>query len=354
MNRTAPRILSLVSALALLAGTLTGLTTPAAQAAAQTTHPAAAPSPAAGHTPLNPALIRAVEEDTGIDLSYTPNGTLTPRLFPALDFSHINRLKLADRNRTDHTGRKIPWGANNWHCTPSWRHPLPVVLVHGFNTTMSANWLAISPLLVAAGYCVYALNWGVVPHMGNAGQAPLRTGATQLHDFINRVLTTTGAPQVDIVGHSAGGVMPRWYLNKLGGHQHVRNFFALTPANNGTDIFGLTTTMPGLTQKIVDQKSVQQPAILDLLPDSQFIHDVNTPQPTMPDVWYTVIATIYDEMVTPVPRQFLPAAPNVRNYLLQAMCPLSYASHGSMAEHPVVFQLLENVLGDNHYPIRCV
>ncbi|HHY08160.1 MAG TPA: alpha/beta fold hydrolase [Corynebacteriales bacterium] len=289
---------------------------------------------------------------TGLELT-EKDGEVRSKVFPALDFTYMDRLELADLVRKDDTGRYEPWGANNWDCTPSPKHPYPVVMVHGFNTTMGLNWALVSPLLVSAGYCTYSLNWGIVEGQDKAGYGPLREGAAQLSAFVDKVLRETGASQVDIVGHSAGGVMPHWYLHKLGGHKKVRNFFAITPATNGTDLFGIVNNAPNLTDKVLDHVSKEQPAARDLMPNSSFIRELHSPSPVMPGVNYTVIATRYDEMVTPVKSQFLPAGPNVKNYLLQEMCPQAFATHGTMAMHPVVFQLLENVLGDADYPIRC-
>lgn len=288
----------------------------------------------------------------GVELT-KDDGEVRSTVFPALDFTYMDRLDIKDLVRKDSTGRYEPWGANNWNCTPSPKHPLPVVMVHGFNTTMGLNWALVSPLLVSAGYCVYSLNWGVVDGQEKAGYGPLRQGAAQLSAFVDKVLKSTGAPRVDIVGHSAGGVMPHWYLHKLGGHKKVRNFFAIAPATNGTDLFGIATNAPKLTDTVVDYVSKEQPAARDLMPNSSFIRELHSPSPVMPDVNYTVISTRYDEMVTPVKSQFLPAGPNVKNYLLQKMCPQAFATHGTMAMHPVVFQLLENVLGNANYPIRC-
>ncbi|BFO20227.1 hypothetical protein SHKM778_66150 [Streptomyces sp. KM77-8] len=46
----------------------------------------------------------------------------------------------------------------------------------------------------------------------------------------------------------------------------------------------------------------------------------------MPGVRYTVIATRYDEVVTPYSSAFL-TGPDVRNVLLQDLCPLDLSEH---------------------------
>ena len=69
-----------------------------------------------------------------------------------------------------------------------------------------------------AGYCVFALNYGDV-----FGIAPMEDSAGQLATFVDGVLAATGAAKVDIVGHSEGGLMPRWYLRFLGGVHYGGN-----------------------------------------------------------------------------------------------------------------------------------
>ena len=55
------------------------------------------------------------------------------------------------------------------------------------------------------------------------------------------MLAETGASKVDLVGHSEGGMMPRYYVNFLGGAGKVNDFVAFAPSNYGTTLDGLTT-----------------------------------------------------------------------------------------------------------------
>src|ERR1700733_14299879 len=111
-----------------------------------------------------------------------------------------------------------PPGANNWSCQLTTAHPYPVILVHGTFANMDDNWQAASPLLADNGYCVYAFNYG-----GTSSASPIQgigdiaASAAQLESFVVAVLAATGASKVDLVGHSQGGMMPRYYLSFLGG-----------------------------------------------------------------------------------------------------------------------------------------
>src|SRR5882757_1108533 len=49
----------------------------------------------------------------------------------------------------------------------------------------------------------------------------VRTAATRLAAEIERLCATTGATEVDIVGHSLGGLVGRYYVQCLAGHARV-------------------------------------------------------------------------------------------------------------------------------------
>src|SRR6201986_3605275 len=113
-----------------------------------------------------------------------------------------------------------PPGANNWSSKPSAAHPVPVILVHGTFADMSDSWQALSPLLYDNGYCVFALNYGSYNESGSLGvyaTGDIAESAQELSTFVDKVLAATGANKVDLVGHSQGGMMPRYYIKFLGG-----------------------------------------------------------------------------------------------------------------------------------------
>src|SRR6478735_4898438 len=140
-----------------------------------------------------------------------------------------------------------PPGANDWSCQPSAAHPRPVVLVHGTFADMSDSWQALSPLLKNNGYCVFALNYGSYAGSGAIGiygVGEIRNSAQELSAFVDKVLAATGASQVDLVGHSQGGMMPRYYLEFLGGAAKVGALVGIAPDNHGATLSGLTRLLP--------------------------------------------------------------------------------------------------------------
>lgn len=238
-------------------------------------------------------------------------------------------------------------GANDWSCHPSAAHPRPVVLVHGTFANGSVNWLTIAPALAANGYCVYALTYGAVPNVPVLRAiAPVADSAQQLATFVDGVLAATGSGQVDLVGHSQGGMMPRYYLKFDGGAAKVHALVGLAPSNHGTTLDGLTTlaqSFPG-AQAVVSSAC---PACADQEVGSATLDQLNAGGDTMPGVDYTVIATEDDEVVTPYTSQFL-SGPNVENVTVQALCPLNHPDHVLMATDLVVLHEVRHALDPAH------
>lgn len=223
-----------------------------------------------------------------------------------------------------------PPGANDWSCKPSSAHPRPVVLVHGTFADMSDSWQALSPLLKNNGWCVFALNYGSYEGSGSIGiygVGEIRNSAKELSTFVDKVLTSTGASQVDLVGHSQGGMMPRYYLKNLGGAAKVHTLVGLSPSNHGTTLDGLFTLAEffGATQFT----GALCPACEEQAAGSSFIAELNSGGETVPGVEYTVIQTLYDQVVTPYTSAFLSGS-NVHNVLLQNQCILDLGDHLSM------------------------
>jgi triacylglycerol esterase/lipase EstA (alpha/beta hydrolase family) len=225
-------------------------------------------------------------------------------------------------------------GANNWSCRPSAAHPRPLVLVHGTFQSGTAAWLAAAPAFVRRGFCVFALNYGTVP--GVPGLYAIRhvpESAQQLSTFVDGVLAATGARQVDLLGHSQGGMMPRYYLRFLGGASKVHAHVALAPSNHGTSVSGLGTLAAGFPggPKLVTKAC---PACNDQLAGSTLLRTLNAGGDTVPGVDYTVISTKYDLVVTPYTTQFLDG-PGVKNVTLQNLCPVDISGHVTITVDPV-------------------
>ncbi len=217
-------------------------------------------------------------------------------------------------------------GWNDWSCQPSDAHPRPVVLVHGTFGNSVDNWLGLAPYLVSRGYCVFSLDYGQLPGVPFFhGLGPIEKSAEQLDAYVDKVLAATGAPKTDIVGHSQGGMMPRYYLKFLGGADKVNALVGLAPDNHGTTLGGLAKLLPYFPGA-EDLLSSATPGLADQVAGSAFLAKLNAGGDTVPGVRYTVIATRYDQVVTPYRTQFLDG-PNVKNVLLQDLCLVDLSEH---------------------------
>ena len=229
-----------------------------------------------------------------------------------------------------------PPGANV-PCSPTPAHPYPVVLVHGTAENMLDNWLAMSPALKAAGYCVYAFNYGSYQQSGAVGVYGLNVierSAEELATKVDDVLQKTGASKVDLVGHSQGGMMPRYYMKFLGGGAKVDDLVALSPSNHGT------------TQPLASPLGPVCPACRQQAAGSPFITRLNSDDETPGTADYTNIATRYDEVVTPYTSDFLASDGNaVTNILLQDKCPSDTSEHLRTPYDPPAIKITLNALG---------
>jgi triacylglycerol lipase len=221
-----------------------------------------------------------------------------------------------------------PPGANDFACKPPPRHPYPVVLVHGTFLNMRDSWNSVAPALTRLGYCVYALDYG-----DNAtGDIP--KSARQLATFVDRVLAATRASKVGIVGHSQGGMMPRYLIKFLGATDKVDDLVGFSPSNHGT-----TNPLAGPAVALGCVACGQQ------VRDSEFITTLNAGDETPGSASYTVAQTRNDEVVTPYDSAFLAPDPAVTNVLLQDACPSNSVDHIRIPDDPVAIQWMLNALG---------
>jgi triacylglycerol lipase len=250
-----------------------------------------------------------------------------------------------------------PRGANDFGCKPSAAHPEPVVLVHGLSATMGENWNTMSPLLANHGYCVFALTYG---RSGPndccvGGLTKMEDSSAELAAFVDKVLAATGAPKVDIVGHSEGTVMPQYYIKFRGGAAKVAKYVAITPLYHGTTLDGLGSFIataekayPQLSKPIADGFDKYCGSCQEFLAGSPFYqHLYGDGVYAVPGIQYTAIMTKYDELVTPYTSGRLDA-PNATNIVVQDQCPIDFAEHLAVAFDPTVGQDILNALDPAH------
>ncbi|WP_435745918.1 esterase/lipase family protein [Nocardioides sp. SYSU DS0663] len=210
-----------------------------------------------------------------------------------------------------------PIGANDWSCEPTKRRPTPVILVHG---TIGDRRSLLDPLSAAvkgAGFCVYSLDYG------NRATGDIPTSARQLKRFTKRVLRATGARKVSMVGHSQGGMMPRYLIKFLGGARLVDDLVGLAPSNHGTVLSG-GTALALLTNPLLETLCV---SCTQQGYGSAFLRRLNRGDETPGRVSYTQVVTRLDEVVVPYLSGYLEPGPRTTNTTIQDSCPVDLSEH---------------------------
>ncbi len=246
-----------------------------------------------------------------------------------------------------------PWGTNDFTCRPSARHPRPVVLAHGTDATAYTDWAGIAPQLVAAGFCVFAPDYGGKPGATSYGTEDLWASARQFGAFVDRVLDATGARRVDLVGFSQGANITRYYINKLGGAPKVGQWIGLASPTYGGVMYGLVPlaeAVPGLWDAY---RQVTSLAAIQQAQGSPFMLDLNAGGDTVPGVRYTTLGSRVDEMIQPFGDIAL-RGPGARNIVLQDQCPIDLTGHFHLVYDPYVQQVLLTLLDPVGAPLpRC-
>lgn len=246
-----------------------------------------------------------------------------------------------------------PPGANV-PCDPTAEHPYPVVLVHGTFERMAQNWKTISPFLKEQGYCVFAIDYGT-NGLGRIGRS-----ARELDVFVDRLLRYTGAQKVQLVGHSQGGMMPRYWIKYLGGKSKVEDLVGFAPSNYGTNL-GRATSQNS-TAEDFNLPAENNPDGLNPCyscdqqgAGSRFLERLNAGDDTPGTGAFTQIATEDDEIIIPFRNCFLKGTERTRNVILQNYYRKYYedvvVTHQNIYEDPVAVQFMLDAL-DNPGPVN--
>ncbi|MDH2389484.1 alpha/beta fold hydrolase [Streptomyces sp. HNM0663] len=113
----------------------------------------------------------------------------------------------------------------------------PVVLLHGFVDNRSVFVLLRRFLARDGGRRVTCLNYSPLT-------CDIRTAAASLGRHIEDICASTGHREVDVVGHSLGGLVARYYVQRLAGDRRVRTLVTLGTPHAGTPVALLAGAHP--------------------------------------------------------------------------------------------------------------
>ncbi|WP_434975542.1 esterase/lipase family protein [Streptomyces mesophilus] len=105
----------------------------------------------------------------------------------------------------------------------------PVIFVHGYNADPGV-WGSLREDFRSSGYTDAELfSWGY-----DTDQSVNETLSGEFAAYVDGVRAQTGAARVDIVAHSFGSLVTRWYIKHGGGLDKVDDWVSLAGPNHGT------------------------------------------------------------------------------------------------------------------------
>jgi hypothetical protein len=187
----------------------------------------------------------------------------------------------------------------------------PVLLLHGTGATVEENWM-----------------WNYVPAFNSLGipwctlQSPERgqgdiqvNGEYVVHAI--REMHRRAGRRISLIGHSQGGMLPRWALR----------FWPDTRAMVDDQI-GFAASNHGTTQARITCREECSPSSWQQMDGSAFLRALNSFQETFAGISYTMVYTRLDEIVQPPDGAALHGGGGrITNVAIQDICPLALSEH---------------------------
>ena len=203
--------------------------------------------------------------------------------------------------------------------------PRPVVMVHGFNSDYTAwtAYLGSGGYLAELGLHGYAVGDGQVPGVMQTGSltAPFKRtntiaqNAVILGEYIDHVQEATGAEKVDLLVHSMGGMIARYYLDRVMTKDNVAQLFILgtpmagsacsiLPASLGMMLPATLEIQPSYMVNVFNQQIVRRQGVpFYALAGTKLSDAVESPCTPVPS---DVVVTLDSVRAIPMPVEEIP------------------------------------------------
>ncbi len=201
----------------------------------------------------------------------------------------------------------------------------PVLLVHGTGSDADAWTPGMLPALTRDGFDVCRVA------LPEAAWADIQLSAEYVVAAVRRISAEARRP-VAIVGHSQGGMLPRWALKWWPDvRTAISMLIGIEPSNHGSS--AVDALCAGPCRAAAWQQG----------PGSSFLARLNAGAETVAEVPHTTISSTSDAAVSPTSSRLAGGA-TVANVLTQAVCPGREVAHGPAIDDAATYALTLDAL----------
>jgi triacylglycerol esterase/lipase EstA (alpha/beta hydrolase family) len=184
----------------------------------------------------------------------------------------------------------LPWEHTARRRAPEDQNPL--ITVHGLGADVGSLGFLVR-ILELDGWHVFPVELDTLGHR-------VETLALKLGRHVERVLRRTGRSRVDLIGHSLGGLVIRYYIQMLEGHKRTDRCITIgTPHSGGTI---MSYFLPPLRALGYLPEKSRGKAADQLLPGSGLYEHLNGPVfrvENVDHVDFTNVWSLTDELIVP-------------------------------------------------------
>ena len=144
----------------------------------------------------------------------------------------------------------------------------------------------------------------------------VRRAAGDFAEAVERLTTDSGYERIHVIGHSLGGLIARYYVQRMSGHERVRTLITLGTPHQGTELARAAQVLPLVRQ---------------LRPSSDLIRDLGEPAPDCTTRFLAFYSDL-DQLILPSRNARIEHPDlNARNVAIRGVGHLSLPNNGDVA-----------------------